>query len=78
MVKKKVVTVNGARVLRTDISATNGMIHLVDRVIFPVPQADIYNTLKADPEQRYTTLVSAIEQAGLVPVLADPRGTLIE
>lgn len=71
---KKVVTVNGARVLRTDISATNGMIHLVDRVIFPVPQADIYNTLKADPEQRYTTLVSAIEQAGLVPVLADPRG----
>ena len=70
----QVVTVNGARVLRPDIQATNGIIHVVDRVIVPVPQADIYNTLRNDPQQRYTTLVGAIDRAGLVPVLANPKG----
>lgn len=68
----KVITVNGARVVRPDIQATNGVIHIIDRVIFPVPQADIYNTLKNDPQQRYTTLVSAIDRAGLTSVLANP------
>jgi len=70
----QVVTINGARVIRPNIQAKNGMIHIVDRVIFNVPQADIYNTLKGDKEQRYSTLVSAIERAGLVPVLANPQG----
>lgn len=69
----QVVTINGARVIRPNIQAKNGMIHIVDRVIFNVPQADVYNTLKGDKEQRYSTLVSAIERAGLVPVLANPQ-----
>ena len=68
------ITVNGARVVKPDIQATNGVIHIVDRVLFPVPQADIYNTLKNDPQQRYTTLVSAIDRAGLTAVLANPTG----
>lgn len=68
------ITVNGARVVRPDIQASNGVIHIIDRVIFPVPQADIYNTLKNDPQQRYTTFVSAIERAGLIAVLANPTG----
>lgn len=71
---RQVITVNGARVVRPDIQASNGVIHIVDRVIFPVPQADIYNTLKNDPQQRYTTLVSAIDRAGLTSVLANPTG----
>lgn len=71
---RQVITVNGARVVRPDIQATNGVIHIIDRVIFPVPQADIYNTLKNDPQQRYTTLVSAIDRAGLTSVLANPTG----
>jgi len=70
----QVVTVNGARVIKPDIQATNGIIHVVDRVLFPVPEADIYNTLRKDPQQRYTTLVSAIDRAGLQLVLGDPRG----
>lgn len=73
-VSQQVITVNGARLLKPDIQATNGMIHIVDRVLFPVPQADIYSTLKGDPQQRYTTLVSAIERAGLTSVLANPTG----
>jgi hypothetical protein len=39
-----------------------------------VPQADIYNTLKTDPQQRYTTLISAIDRAGLTAVLSNPTG----
>jgi len=69
----QVVTVNGARVVKPDIQATNGIIHVVDRVLFPVPEADIYNTLRKDPQQRYTTLISAIDRAGLQLVLGDPR-----
>lgn len=71
--KYQVVTVNGARVVKPDIQATNGIIHVVDRVLFPVPEADIYNTLRKDPQQRYTTLISAIDRAGLQLVLGDPR-----
>jgi transforming growth factor-beta-induced protein len=71
---RQVITVNGARVVKPDIEATNGVIHIVDRVLFPVPQADIYNTLKTDPQQRYTTLISAIDRAGLTAVLANPTG----
>jgi uncharacterized surface protein with fasciclin (FAS1) repeats len=29
------VTVNGARVLTTDIVASNGVIHVIDRVVLP-------------------------------------------
>ena len=71
---RQVITVNGARVVKPDIEATNGVIHIIDRVLFPVPQADIYNTLKTDPQQRYTTLISAIDRAGLTAVLANPTG----
>lgn len=74
MVIRQVITVNGARFVKPDIQATNGVIHIVDRVLFPVPQADIYNTLKNDPAQRYTTLISAIDKAGLTTVLANPTG----
>ena len=74
--QQQVITVNGARVVRPDIKATNGIIHIVDRVIFPVPQADIYNTLKNDPQKRWTTLVSAIDRAGLQSVLANPTGKI--
>jgi len=29
------VTVNGAKVLKTDIPATNGVIHVIDTVVLP-------------------------------------------
>lgn len=66
------ITVNGARIVKPDIQATNGVIHIVDRVIFPIPQGPIYTTLKND--SRYSILVSAIEKAGLATLLADPTG----
>lgn len=34
-VEDKSVTVNGAKVLKTDIAATNGVIHVIDAVVLP-------------------------------------------
>ncbi len=33
----KGVTINGARVVKADIACTNGVIHVIDRVLLPKP-----------------------------------------
>jgi transforming growth factor-beta-induced protein len=60
------VRINEAQVILTDIKATNGVIHVIDAVILP-PSADIVDTAIADG--RFTTLVTALEAAGLVEAL---------
>ena len=42
----KVLTVNGAKVTKRDIEANNGIIHVVDRVLFPPTVGDLVETLK--------------------------------
>ncbi|XP_045167122.2 transforming growth factor-beta-induced protein ig-h3-like [Mercenaria mercenaria] len=37
---KTIVLASGSEVIRTDINATNGVIHLLSRVMFPLPTAD--------------------------------------
>lgn len=59
------VFINGAEVLITDIEADNGVIHVIDSVI--LPPADIVDTAIADG--RFTTLVAAVQAAGLVDTL---------
>lgn len=61
------VSVNGSRVIRADIMATNGVIHAVDAVIFPAIM-NIVATLQANP--RYSLLVAAVVRAGLVDALS--------
>jgi len=60
------VFVNNAMVTATDIEASNGIIHVLDTVILP-PAGDIVETAIADG--RFTTLVAALEAAGLVEAL---------
>jgi transforming growth factor-beta-induced protein len=60
------VMVNNAQVVITDIEAANGVIHVIDTVILP-PSADIVDTAVADG--RFTTLVAAVQAAGLVDAL---------
>ncbi len=60
------VAVNGASVVIPDIRASNGIIHAIDTVILP-PTADIVETAVADG--RFTTLVAAVQAAGLVETL---------
>jgi transforming growth factor-beta-induced protein len=50
--------------------ATNGVIHVIDKVLLPPTVADL-----AVANSSFTTLVSALSGAGLVPALSDPKGT---
>jgi transforming growth factor-beta-induced protein len=69
------VFVNDAQVVLTDIEAANGVIHVIDSVILPEAAAsaeaetalDIVDTAAAD--ERFSTLVAAIQAAGLVDTL---------
>jgi transforming growth factor-beta-induced protein len=59
------VMIDDARVIITDIEASNGVIHVIDAVLLPRP--DIIETAEADG--RFTTLLAALEAAGLTEAL---------
>ncbi len=64
------VYINDAEVIITDIEASNGIIHVIDTVILPPAEEqvmDIVDTAVADG--RFTTLVAAVQAAGLVDTL---------
>ena len=62
------VTVDGAKVVAVDQNATNGVIHVIDKVMFPLPSEDIPKTVAANSE--LSTLLYAVEQAQLAGPLA--------
>ena len=75
--------INEAQIVATDIKASNGVIHVIDTVI--LPPAWEYNSFAADPSQfeaniveialqneGWSTLVAAVQAAGLVDVLSGP------
>ena len=56
------------KVIITDIETSNGVIHVIDTVLLPPAKlADIVDTAVADG--RFTTLVAAVQAAGLVETL---------
>merc|ERR1712063_54822 len=61
------VTVGSSRVTQADIATSNGVIHVIDKVILPAPQPDIVGVLTAD--SRFSTLATAATAAGLIPTL---------
>jgi transforming growth factor-beta-induced protein len=62
------VMVNDAQVVITDIEASNGVIHVIDTVILPPERmASIVDIAVEDG--RFTTLVAALDAAGLVETL---------
>lgn len=61
------IKINNASVIQADVMATNGVIHAIDTVLFPL---DVIETAIADGRFRILTL--AIAEAGLVPTLAGP------
>jgi uncharacterized surface protein with fasciclin (FAS1) repeats len=60
------VMVDGAQVILTDIEASNGVIHVIDAVLLPETR-DIVDIAAEDG--RFTTLVAAVQAAGLVDAL---------
>lgn len=65
--------INNAKVIITDIAASNGIIHAIDTVITPPAPIDVDGTIIdaaiATPE--LSTLVTAVQAAGLVELLSD-------
>lgn len=73
------VMINDAEVIAADVEASNGVIHVIDQVLLPpseeamaedemaMPEMDLVETAIADG--RFTTLVAAVEAAGLVETL---------
>lgn len=65
--KDGTVTVDGAKVVTTDIACTNGVIHVIDTVILPNDK----NIVEvAASNGSFNTLVAAVKAAGLVETLS--------
>lgn len=61
------VTVDGAKVVTTDIACSNGVIHVIDTVILPVDGTIVDVAVK---NGSFNTLVAAVKAAGLVETLS--------
>jgi uncharacterized surface protein with fasciclin (FAS1) repeats len=60
------VMVDGARVVKTDIRCSNGIIHVIDAVILPSTDDIVATAVKAGS---FKTLTAAVKAAGLVEAL---------
>jgi transforming growth factor-beta-induced protein len=67
------IFVNGISVIQTNVKATNGVIHLINRVLLP-PGGNTVEVAVANPN--LTFLVAAVQRAGLVQTLATGRFTV--
>jgi uncharacterized surface protein with fasciclin (FAS1) repeats len=61
------VMVDDATVIDADVEASNGIIHVIDKVLLPEPIADIVQIARG--AEIFNTLLAAVEAAGLTDVL---------
>ena len=69
-------TIGGAGIIATDLAASNGMVHVIDTVLFPPAEMDINAPTIAQIATEagtFMTLLTAVEAAGLTALLADPE-----
>jgi uncharacterized surface protein with fasciclin (FAS1) repeats len=57
-----------AKVTSADVAATNGVVHVIDKVLVPPGVLNIVQMAKTNPGA-FSTLVGAVDSAGLVPTL---------
>jgi transforming growth factor-beta-induced protein len=60
------VTINGAKVVKTDIRCANGIIHVIDAVMLPSSKDLVTTAVEAG---KFKTLAAALQAAGLVEAL---------
>jgi len=65
---KGYITVNGKHIKYPDINASNGIIHIMQDVIFPIPSGNIAEVVTGD--KRFSTLLAAVGAAGLADTLS--------
>ena len=61
------MTATGSPVIKVDQVATNGIIHVIDKVMYPLPKYDIVDFVSVCPF--YSTLLAAVQAADLVDAL---------
>jgi transforming growth factor-beta-induced protein len=68
------VMVDGATVIAPDIDASNGVIHGIDKVLVPgnLVLPTLVDVAAADPDDNFSTLLAAADNAGLVDTLRGP------
>jgi len=66
-VKEGALYVDGAKVVKADIAASNGVIHVVDKVMLPTEKSIVEIAAGNDS---FSTLVAAVKAAGLVETLS--------
>ena len=55
---------------KQNIQIPQGMVHAIDRVMFPLPVGDLVHTLQADQEGRFSTFLKLIYASGLDELLS--------
>jgi len=65
---REFITINGKSVQYPDIQASNGIIHFMKDVIYPIPSGSIADVVSGD--ERFSTLLATVGAAGLANTLA--------
>ncbi|XP_038058121.1 transforming growth factor-beta-induced protein ig-h3-like isoform X2 [Patiria miniata] len=75
-IHRQVVTASGAQIVAADKIASNGIVHIIDKVMFPLPTgADVVEFIRDDG--RFSTLYGFLEKANLTQALmTDPSRPL--
>jgi len=70
------VSINNANVIKADVLASNGVVHIIDAVLVPsnfaLPPNDIVKTALSVPQ--LSTLVTAVQAANVTAALSMPNG----
>ncbi|NNC42194.1 MAG: fasciclin domain-containing protein [Acidimicrobiia bacterium] len=67
--RKDGVLINDANLIATDVMAANGVIHVIDKVLYPKPVRLIHDIVDEAIEIELDTLVAAVQAANLEHVL---------
>ncbi|CAH1783771.1 unnamed protein product [Owenia fusiformis] len=62
------VTADGSPIIIADIKCSNGVIHIIDRVMYPIP-SDTAAAFVAGEQKEFSTLLTALTKANLVDTL---------
>ncbi|MEZ5965455.1 MAG: fasciclin domain-containing protein [Planctomycetota bacterium] len=60
-------TIGGAKIIKTDLEAGNGIVHVIDSVIVPPKRPDVVDLAASNKD--FSTLLAAVRAAGLLDAL---------
>ena len=67
------MTAEGSPIIKADQMASNGVIHVLSRVMYPIPMGDVVDVVSMNPD--FSTLLTAVETAGIAATLKGRSGS---